>query len=71
MDFLYIVILVVAIVQIGIFFLNRKKKKKDGVGIPILEKYNIKTRGDLFKIINSHSIPEEDRLLLEKHYQKQ
>jgi len=66
MEFLYWIILFAALVQLAIYYFNRQKKKEDSV----LDKYNIKSRGDLFKIINSHNLPEEDRILLEKHYQQ-
>ena len=63
-------IVIVLLIQIAIFFITRKKKKQIGSKDSILEKYNIKTRGDAFKIINSHRVPEPDRLMIEKFYQE-
>ena len=66
MEILYIIVIVASAVQLGVYIMNKQKKKETG----ILKKYNVKSRGDLFKLINSHSIPPEDRALLEKHYQQ-
>ena len=68
MEIIYIFIAVAMLVQGGIFLMNRARKRSERNDL--LSKYNIKNRGDLFKMINSQRIPEDDRLLLEKLYQK-
>ncbi len=75
MELIYILLLVAGLVQIGVYFYgknskNVKNKKSKEKETTILEKYNIKSRGDLFKLINSHHLPENDREQLEKYYQK-
>jgi len=37
----------------------------------MIEKYNIKSSGDAWKLINDLTIPEEDRLKIEEFYKKE
>jgi len=60
----------VLIFQVGLFFLIRKKKKLDKEN-NMIAKYNIKSSGDAWKLINDLTIPEEDRLKIEEFYKKE
>ncbi len=57
------------LMQIGLFFYIRKQrktwKKND-----ILSKYNINSRGDLFRTLVRQDLDEQDREKLETLYQK-
>ena len=58
---------IVLIVQIVLFFLIRSKRKKEKEK-SIIEKYNIQSPGDAFKLMNDMSVPEKDRLEIERLY---
>ena len=68
MEIIYIIIGGAIAVQLAVYLMNKQKKRTERNDL--LSKYNIKNRGDLFQMINSQRIPEEDRLLLEQLYQK-
>ncbi len=68
MTLLTIVIVVVFGIQVWIFVITRKKIKKEREN-SILEKYNIKTSGDAWRLINNPKIPKEDRHKIEAFYQ--
>ncbi len=68
MNLIIIFVVVVLIIQIALFFVIRarnKKLKKENV----IEKYNIKSPGEAFELMNNPEIPEEDRIKIEKLYQ--
>jgi len=67
MNLLIIVIVVVLGVQIAIFIMTRRKIKKERAN-SILERYNIRTSGDAWRVINNLEIPEEDRHKIEELY---
>ncbi|WP_456459367.1 hypothetical protein [Reichenbachiella sp.] len=68
---LIIVLLVIAAaLQIGIFVYSRNLKKK-WKSDDVLAKYNIKSRSDLFAILNRQDIPEEDMHKLNDIYSRQ
>lgn len=67
MTLLIVVIVVVLVVQILIFVMSRKKIKKEREN-SIVEKYNIKSSGDAWRLINNQEIPEEDRKKIEEVY---
>ncbi len=67
MTWLIIFVVLVLIMQIGLFFVIRAKKKADKEN-SIIEKYNIRSSGDAFKLLNDSSIPEEDRKKIEEVY---
>lgn len=67
MTLLTIVIVVVLGVQILIFVMTRKKIKREKAD-SVLEKYNIKSSGDAWRVINNQDIPEEDRHKVEEIY---
>ena len=61
-------VVLVLIMQIVLFFIIRtrnKKLKRENV----IEKYNIKSPGEAFELMNNPEIPEEDRIKIEKLYQ--
>jgi len=70
METLFIFVIVALFIQIALFYMAKQKKKLTVTKDSILEKYNIKTKGDAFKLINSHQIPEVDRIKIEKFYQE-
>ena len=67
MTLLLVVVSLVFIMQIVMFFVirNRKKKEKEN---NVLLKYNINSPAEAFKKMNDMSIPEEDRMEIERLY---
>lgn len=66
---LLIIFLVIALgLQVGLFFVIRSKKKKERQN-NVLIKYNINSPADAFKKMNDMTIPESDRLEIERLYQ--
>lgn len=60
--------LVIALVfQVGLFFMIRKKKKEMKRN-DILSRYNINSRADLFKVLASRELDEQDRDKLQLLY---
>ncbi len=68
MTILVIVIIGVLVLQILIFVTTRSKIKKNRAN-SIVEKYNIKTSGDAWRLINDPRIPDKDRHKIEEIYQ--
>ena len=68
MNTILILVVIAFLVQIAIFFFVKKKKRIVKATNSVFVKYNIKSKGDLFKIINSSNLPENDRIELEKLY---
>ena len=66
MTFLIILVSVALLLQVGLFFLIRKKKKKMKEGV--MGRYNINNSSDAWRLLNDPSIPEEDRNEIEKLY---
>lgn len=66
MTFLIILISLALVLQIGLFFLIRAKKKQMKEGV--ISRYKIKSSADAWRLINDQSIPEEDRNEIEKLY---
>ena len=58
---------IVLLMQIGLFFMIRKKKK-DQKKNSIIEKYDIKSPSDAFRLIQDPSVPQEDRDKIELLY---
>jgi hypothetical protein len=67
MTLLIIVIVGVMLIQIGILVLTRTKIKKERAN-SIIEKYNIKSSGDAWKLLNNPDISKEDRDKIESIY---
>ncbi len=57
----------ILLLQVVLFFVIRKKKREDKKN-SIIEKYNIKSPADAFRLIQDTSIPEEDRQKIETLY---
>ncbi len=68
MNFIIALVVIVLFIQIGLFFLIRAKKKKDKEN-SVIEKYNIKSAGQAWNLINDPETPEDDRIEIEKIYQ--
>jgi len=66
MTFLIILVSFALLVQLGLFFLIRARKKQ--FKSSVIGKYNIKSSGDAWRLLNDPSIPEVDRLEIEKFY---
>lgn len=54
--------------QVAMFFMIRARKKREKES-NVLLKYNINSPADAFKKMNDMSIPEADRLEIERLYQ--
>lgn len=70
MTLLLIIISMVLVGQVVLFIVTRKKIKKEKAN-NVLQKYNIKTRSELWKTLNDPELPEEDRAKLEQLYAKE
>ena len=68
MKVLIVVIVAVFLIQIVLFVITRKKMKKEK-SESLIEKYNIKTPGDVWRLLNDPNIPEEDRIKLQELHQ--
>lgn len=64
---LIIIVLAILLLQVGLFILSRRVRKKQKEN-DVIEKYNIKSAKDAWNLIGDHSIPEEDRKKIEKLY---
>ncbi|MEL7004120.1 MAG: hypothetical protein AAFN93_15480 [Bacteroidota bacterium] len=67
MTWLIVFVVAVLIMQVVLFFVIRAKKKAEKAN-SIIDKYNIRSTGDAFKLMNDTSIPEEDRKRIEEVY---
>ncbi|HNP19529.1 MAG TPA: hypothetical protein PKL31_13915 [Fulvivirga sp.] len=67
MNLLIILVSIVLGIQVALFFVIRNKRKKEKEN-SVIEKYNIKSAGDAFKLLNDPSIPEADRIEIERLY---
>lgn len=68
MTVLIIVIVAVLALQVALFVITRTKIKKERAD-SIVEKYDIRSSGDAWRLLNDPEIPEEDRIKIEKLYQ--
>ncbi len=57
---LYAIVGFVLVLQVGLFVLGRRMRKKEREN-DVLLKYNIKTRQEAWKAMANTEIPEEDR----------
>lgn len=67
MNAFLIFVVIVLLLQVGLFFMIRKKKKEQK-RTSVIEKYNIKSASDAFRLIQDDSIPQEDRDKIERLY---
>ena len=64
---LYILLAIVAIIQIAIFIMARRIRKKEKEN-NVLLKYNINSRQRAWQLLGDQSIPEEDKVEIMKYY---
>lgn len=57
----------VLVMQVVMFFVIRKKKKAEKQN-SVIERYNIKSPSDAFRLLQDNSIPDEDRAKIELLY---
>jgi hypothetical protein len=70
MKLLIVVVSVVLVLQIALFFAIRARRKNDKEN-SVIEKYNIKSAGDAFRLLNNPEIDEADRAEIERLYNGQ
>jgi len=68
MSSLLILALVVLAVQVVLFFMIRKRKRKLQEPSEIERKYHIRSRADAWKILNNPDLPEAERNEIEDLY---
>ncbi|MEM1407508.1 MAG: hypothetical protein AAGG59_12085 [Bacteroidota bacterium] len=57
----------VLVLQVVMFFIIRKKRKQEKEN-SVIERYNIKSPADAFRLLQDNSIPQEDRDKIEVLY---
>ena len=67
MNTFLIFVAIVLLLQVALFFMIRKKKKQEKQN-SVIERYNIKSAADAFRLIQDNSIPKEDRNKIEMLY---
>ncbi len=67
MSLLILLVSIVLGIQVALFFVIRSKRKKEKAN-SIIEKYNIKSPGDAFRLLNDPAIPEVERMEIERLY---
>lgn len=67
MEWLFLFVGIVLVLQIAMFFVIRAQRKKDKRQ-NVIEKYNIRTPADAFRLLQDHSLPDEDRKKIEELY---
>ena len=60
-------VIFVLVLQIALFFVIRKKRKQEKRE-SIIEKYDIRSPGDAFRLMQNPDIPDEDKQKIEKLY---
>lgn len=69
MIWLYVLIGVALVIQIGLFIAGRKIRKREKEN-NVLLKYNIKTRQRAWQLLADPDIPEEDKAKIQEIYDK-
>ncbi len=64
---LIIFVAAVLVLQIVFFFIIRKKRKQEREN-SVLEKYNIRSSGDAFRLLQDPEVPEKDKKEIERLY---
>ena len=67
MNSVYILIAVVIVIQIGIFVMTRRLKKREKEN-NVLLKYDINSRQKAWQLLADPSIPEEDKKKIQEYY---
>lgn len=57
----------ILILQVVMFFMIRKKRKQEKEN-SVIERYNIKSPADAFRLLQDNTIPDEDRAKIEVLY---
>ena len=57
----------VLVLQVVMFFMIRKKRRQEKEN-SVMERYDIKTPADAFRLLQDNSIPDEDRAKIEQLY---
>lgn len=65
---LYILVIGALLLQVVLFFNIKKKNKNLKSKSSILEKYNIKTRSDAFKVLSQMGIPKAEKEEIRRFY---
>ncbi|MBL6447391.1 hypothetical protein JMN32_13815 [Fulvivirga sp. 29W222] len=69
MNWLLLFVSLVLILQVVMFFMIRAKRKKDKRD-NVIEKYNIRTPADAFRLLQNPDLPEDDLRKIEELYRK-
>jgi len=64
---IYILIAVVILIQIGIFVMTRRLRKREKEN-NVLLKYNINSRQKAWQLLADPDIPEEDKKKIQEYY---
>jgi len=64
---LIVFVCIVLLLQIVLFFVIRKKRKEAKEN-SVIEKYNIRSSSDAFRLLQDPEIPEKDKLEIERLY---
>ncbi len=67
MNGLIIFVSAVFILQIVLFFVIRKKRREEKKH-SVIEKYNIKSSGDAFRLLQDADVPDDDKSKIEELY---
>ncbi|MEO9483404.1 MAG: hypothetical protein ABJG47_08170 [Ekhidna sp.] len=67
MNSIYILIAVVILIQIGIFIMTRRMRKRERAN-NVLLKYKINTRQRAWQLLADPSIPKEDKEKIQAYY---
>lgn len=70
MNWIYILLAIVAIVQIAIFIMARRIRKREKEN-NVLLKYNINSRQKAWQLLADPSVPEEDKVKIKKYYDQE
>ena len=67
MNGLIVFVVIVLLLQIALFFVIRQKRKRDKAN-SVIEKYNIRSSGEAFRLLQDPDVPEADKKKIEKLY---
>ncbi|WP_462252880.1 hypothetical protein [Ekhidna sp.] len=67
MNSIYILVCVVILIQIGIFVMSRRIRKREREN-NVLLKYNINSRQKAWQLLADPNIPEEDKAKIQAYY---
>ncbi|WP_144017373.1 hypothetical protein [Ekhidna lutea] len=68
MHWIYILLAIVAIIQIAIFVMARRIRKREKEN-NVLLKYNINSRQRAWQLLADQSIPDEDKVKIKEYYE--